>query len=233
MSNPTQNPFIEMFDDPDRAANYAHGPAKFMPGFADVHKMTSVLLRERVTDEAHVLVHGAGGGLELDAFARANPHWTFVGVDPARAMVDEARKRLAHAKDRVAFHCGFIEDAPRGPFDAATSLLTLHFLEQDARRETVAEIVRRLKPGALFVAVHSSFAQAEPEREAWLSRYQAFAVSSGADPEMAQMARDGVSKSIAVMDPEQDLQILQAAGLQKVTPFYSAFTWHGWIGYAP
>ncbi|MEM9571317.1 MAG: class I SAM-dependent methyltransferase [Pseudomonadota bacterium] len=233
MSDSVQSPFVEMFNDAERAASYAEGPALFMPGFSDVHRMVSVLLRERVSEHAKLLVHGAGGGLELDAFARANPNWKFLGVDPARAMVAEAEKRLAYARERVEFHRGFIDDAPAGPFDAATSLLTLHFLERDERRETVEKIVQRLKPGAPFVAVHSSFPQSAAQREAWLDRYQAFAVLAGADPEMAEMARDGVSKTIALLDPEQDEQTLRDAGLQNVIPFYAAFTWRGWIGYAP
>ncbi len=233
MPDQPQNPFIELFNDPERAASYADGPARFMPGFADVHRMATVLLRERVPEDAQILVHGAGGGLELDAFARANPDWRFVGVDPAKAMIDEARKRLDHASDRVVFHCGFIDDAPQGPFDAATSLLTLHFLDQAARRDTVRNIARRLKPGAPFVAAHCSFPQSEPERKAWLSRYEAFAVMSGAEPEMAQMARKGVSDTVALLDPQQDLATLQDAGLRNVALFYAAFTWRGWVGYAP
>jgi len=38
--------------------------------------------------------------------------------------------------------------APDGPFDAAACLLTLHFLAQDERRQTVREVYRRLIPGA-------------------------------------------------------------------------------------
>lgn len=233
MADASPNPFIEMFNNPEQAATYADGPAKFVPGFADVHRMATVLLGERVSEQATVLVHGAGGGLELDAFARANPGWTFLGVDPAEAMIEQAKARLKYAEARVRFHCGLIDDAPLGPFDAATSLLTLHFLEQDERQRTVREIVHRLKPGAPFIAVHCSFPQSGSERDAWLGRYQAFAVASGADPDMAATARKSVSESIALLDPEQDEEVLRRAGLQNVALFYSAFTWRGWVGYAP
>lgn len=232
MSDPSENPFVEMFDNPELAANYADGPAMFVPGFADIHRMTMVLLRERVGASADILVHGAGGGLELEAFARANPDWRFVGVDPAQAMIDEAEKRLAEASRRVQFHCGLINDAPAGPFDGATSLLTLHFLAADQRRQTVRAIVDRLKPGAPFIAVHCSFPQTEPARAAWLQRYREFAISAGAPPEMAETARQSVDDSIALLEPELDMQILREAGLQDVTSFYSAFTWRGWVGYA-
>lgn len=233
MPAPRQNPFIEMFDDPDRAANYSDGPAKFLPGFVDMHRMVTVLLRERVPQTASILVHGAGGGLELDAFARSNSDWSFVAVDPAKAMIDEARKRLDYAGARIDYHCGFVDDAPIGPFDAATSLLTLHFLEAEERLGTINEMVRRLKPGAPFVAVHSSFPQDEPNRDLWLDRYQQFATLAGADAEMARTAREGVSSAIELLEPRHDEQLLELAGLKDTTLFYSAFTWRGWIGYAP
>ena len=227
------NPFLEMFKDPEQAARYADGPAKFMPGFSDVHRMAGVLIRERAPRDAHVLVHGAGGGLELEAFARENSGWTFTGVDPAKPMLDEARQRLGLLNSRVSLHHGFIDAAPKGPFDAATSLLTLHFLDAEARRKTVSEITRRLKPGAPFVAAHCSFPQDAAKRDAWLSRYREFAIASGADAEMAETARAAVADSIALFDPDTDETILRDAGLRDVTAFYAAFTWRGWVGYAP
>lgn len=233
MADPHPNPFIEMFNDPDRAAHYHEGPAKFLPGFADMHRMVMVLLREQVPNTGTVLVHGAGGGLELDAFARANDEWRFLAVDPAEAMIEEAKKRLDYAKARIAFHCGFIDDAPVDRFDAATSLLTLHFLATEERVRTLQEIVRRLKPGAPFIAVHCSFPQSPQERSLWLDRYQQFAILAGADPEMAHTARDGVSNSIPLFEPSRDAELLQKAGLLDVSMFYAAFTWRGWVGYAP
>jgi tRNA (cmo5U34)-methyltransferase len=74
----------------------------------------------------------------------------------------------------VALHQGYIEDAPLGPFDGATCLLTLNFVDlEQQRRRTLAEVHRRLAPGAPFVAAHFSFPQGEGERAIWLSRYSA------------------------------------------------------------
>ncbi len=227
------NPFLEMFEDPERVRTYADGPAKFMPGFSDMHRMVSVLIRERVPDNARILVHGAGGGLELEALARANPGWRFVGVDPAKPMLNAAEARLGALMQRVDLHHGYIETAPAGPFDAATSLLTLHFLEIDERVQTVRGIVDRLNRGAPFVAVHSSFPQVEPERDIWLSRYEAFAVTSGVDPELANGAREAVAAATTMYEADQDIQVLRDAGLTSISPFYAAFTWRGWVGYAP
>ncbi|MEM9495681.1 MAG: methyltransferase [Pseudomonadota bacterium] len=228
-----KSPFLDMFDDPEHAATYGDGPAKFVPGFYDVHRMAGILMRERAPDDGKVLVHGAGGGLELEAFARENPGWRFVGVDPAKAMLDAAAERLGSLMTRTELHHGFIDDAPEGPFDAATSLLTLHFLDADERRRTVAEIVRRLKPGAPLVAVHVSFPSGAAGQEKWLSRYEAFALASGADPELAGRAREAVEASLPRLEPRENVELFGEAGLKDVTSFYEAFTWRGWVGYAP
>jgi len=57
------------FSDPEAVARYAEGPPRFVPGFADLHRMAALLLAERAPEDARVLVLGAGGGLELKAFA--------------------------------------------------------------------------------------------------------------------------------------------------------------------
>ncbi|MEM7218003.1 MAG: class I SAM-dependent methyltransferase [Pseudomonadota bacterium] len=232
MTSEVQNHFLRAFEDPDWVQSYSDGPVKFTPGFLDVHKMVNILLQERVPKEAQILVHGAGGGLELEALADVNPTWRFVGVDPSKPMLDVAEARLAPVMDRVTMHHGFIESAPTGPFDGATSLLTLHFLEASERIDTVRKIVGRLKPGAPFVAVHTSLPAAQANKDVWWSRYQAFAIASGVDPDRACQAREAVASMPTVYDAHVDIQILEDAGLIGVSTFYSAFTWRGWIGYA-
>lgn len=220
------------FSDPQSVARYAEGPPRFVPGFSDLHRMTTILLGERAPREARVLVLGAGGGLELKAFAEAHPGWTFDGVDPAAEMLKQAVRTLGPLAPRARLHQGYIDDAPEGPFDAATCLLTLHFLPPEERRRTASEIRKRLKPGAPFVAAHSSFPQGEGERALWLSRYAAFAVASGTDPALAQKARAAVAAHLNIFTPDQDEAILRDAGFSDVSLFYAAFTWRGWVASA-
>lgn len=220
------------FSDPQSVARYAEGPPRFVPGFTDLHRMTTILLGERAPREARVLVLGAGGGLELKALAEAHPGWTFDGVDPAAEMLKQAVRTLGPLAPRARLHEGYIDDAPEGPFDAATCLLTLHFLPPEERQRTASEIRKRLKPGAPFVAAHSSFPQGEGERALWLSRYAAFAVASGTDPALAQKARAAVAAHLNIFTPDQDEAILRDAGFSDVSLFYAAFTWRGWVASA-
>lgn len=220
------------FRDPQAVARYTEGPRRFVPGFADLHTMTGILLAERVPTDARILVLGAGGGLELRALADMHAGWTFDGVDPSPEMLALAQRTVGPHAPRVRLHEGLIDVAPDGPFDAATCLLTLHFLSADERLRTVREIRRRLKPGAPFVAAHSSFPQGKDERAIWLSRYAAFAVASGVDPNSVGPMRAKIEAHLSLLTPEQDEAILREVGFSNVSLFYGAFTWRGWVAYA-
>lgn len=224
--------FLDSFKDSAAVAHYTDGVRRFVPGLEGLHRMTGLLLDERVPDDAHILVLGAGGGLELKAMAEAYPGWRFTGVDPAGPMLDMASQMLGPNAHRATLIEGYIDDAPAGPFDGAVCLLTLHFLEREERIRTAAQICLRLKPDAPFVAAHGSFPQGAGERDRWLDRYAAFAIASGSDPEHVAKGREAVATHVAMLSPEADEAVLRAAGFSGVEQFYAAFTWRGWVGYA-
>lgn len=220
------------FADPQAVARYAEGPPRLVPGFHGLQRMTELLLAERAPDDARVLVLGAGGGLELRAFAEARPGWTFDGVDPSAEMLGLAERTLGPHAARARLHQGYIDDAPEGPFDAAACLLVLHFVTPEARRQLLAAVRRRLKPGAPLVVAHFSFPQGPGARTLWLSRYAAFAVASGIAPEQMANAQAKIDAELTIITPDQDEALLREAGFADVTLFYVGFTFRGWVAYA-
>ena len=225
------NPF-NAFSDAQAVARYAEDPPRKVPGFADLQRMTALLLEEHAPAEARILVLGAGGGLELKAFAQAYPRWKFDGVDPSGEMLKLAEQTLGPLLVRVNLQQGYIEGTSNGPFDGATCLLTLHFLTEDERRKTIGEVRCRLKPGAPFVVAHASFPQDRGERARWLSRYAAFAIASGVESDKAKSASAAIDKHLKILTPEQDESILRQAGFTDVTLFYAGFAFRGWVAYA-
>lgn len=203
-----------------------------MPGFADLQRMVTLLLAERAPRDASVLVLGAGGGLEIKAFAKARPGWQFDGVDPSAEMLNLAHVTLGSLAARTRLHHGLIDIAPEGPFDAATCILTLHFVEREERLRTLREVRRRLKPGAPFAVAHFSFPQEAGDRDLWLSRYAAFAAASGVEPSQAENARSMIATSLPILAPEDDEQLLRDAGFTEVSLFYVGFAFRGWVAYA-
>jgi tRNA (cmo5U34)-methyltransferase len=222
---------LSSFSDPQAVARYAEGPVRQVPGFHALHQMATLLLAERVPTDGRVLVVGAGGGLELKAFAEAQDQWRFVGVDPSAEMLKLARSHLGPHASRVELHEGYTDTAPAGPFDGASCLLTLHFLTVEERRHTLNEVHRRLRPGAPLVVAHHSFPQSGDETARWLDRYVAFAVASGVSFPNAKNAAATIGSRLPALAPEQDVALLQEAGFSGVELFYAAFSFKGWVAY--
>lgn len=223
---------MAQFSDPDAVARYAEGPARQVPGFADLQRMVALLLAERLGEDAHLLVLGAGGGLELEALAAFRPGWRFTGADPSAEMLAAAATRIAPHAPRVALHHGYIDSAPAGPFDGATCLLTLHFVPREARVPTLSALRARLKPGAPLVVAHHSFPQAPEQKALWLARYAAFAAASGVAEDKAREAARRIGADLPILSPEADEASLRDAGFADVGLFHAGFTFRGWVATA-
>ncbi|RYY79225.1 MAG: class I SAM-dependent methyltransferase [Moraxellaceae bacterium] len=221
------------FLDAQKISGYADNALKMVPGLADLHKMMGILLAERAPTDAHILVLGAGGGMELKTFAEAQADWQFKGIDPSKAMLDLARITLGELNARVHLHEGYIESTPLALFDGASCLLTLHFLKQPERLATLKELYRRLKPGAALVIAHHSFTVDTPEPDQWLKRNAAYAIASGMPVELAQSNIPALKERLPILSPEQDTELLRKAGFVDIEMFYCAFTFKGWIAYRP
>lgn len=211
---------------------YAEGAFKQVPGLAGLHRMTQLLLAERVPEAGRVLVLGAGGGVELSNLAAAHAGWTFDGVDPSDSMLEAAYLATAEFGDRVALQKGTIKDAPEGPYDGATSLLVFHFVPLAERLETLRGLHRRLSPGAPLVLAHMSFPQDETSRDIWMRRHAAFAVSYGIDPAHAENGRQAMLERLHLAAPEAEEAMLAEAGFKDVSLFFAGFDFRGWVAYA-
>ncbi|WP_313916378.1 class I SAM-dependent methyltransferase [Tahibacter sp.] len=221
---------MSTFSDPQAVARYAESPVRQVPGFHALQRMAMLLLAEAVPPDGHVLVLGAGGGLELKVFAEAHEGWSFVGVDPSAEMLKLATATLGPLASRVELCEGYIDSAPVGPFDGATCLLTLHFLSADERLRTLTELRRRLKPGAPLVVAHHSVPQADDQKVRWLNRYAAFAGVPAADIRNTVAT---IGSRLPLLSPEQEVALLQEAGFDTVELFYAGFTFKGWVAYNP
>ncbi|HEV7228668.1 class I SAM-dependent methyltransferase [Brevundimonas sp.] len=223
------------FSNPDDVASYRQGPGRFCPGYEAMQRLTAALLALRCRDNARVLVLGAGGGLELKAFAQDRPAWTFVGVDPSESMLDLARAEVVASgiDHRVELHQGYIPEAPEGPFDAATCLLTLHFVPDDGSKLAALRAIRsRLKPGAPFAVVDLCIDLTAEDAEARLDDYAAFPRAAGADEDQIRLARDTVRTTVNVISPEREAELLAEAGFRDLRLYWAAHAWRGWMGTA-
>lgn len=222
---------VRPFTDRAAIASYADDTPRKVPGYSDLHRMAMLLLAERAPPTAEILVYGAGGGLELRAFADAQPGWSFIGVDPSAEMLELARDVVEPHLARMDLLQGYIGDTPHGPFDGATCLLTMHFLTPDERLEVLNGIRRRLKPGASFVLAHHC-APAGGDLQAWLTRSILFADKAHADLEKSIASAAMMGTRLPIQTTGQEEELLVRAGFSNIALFYAAFSFRGWVATA-
>lgn len=223
------------YADPERVTAYTEkGPPTFMPGHAGVLQMAAVLLSEQMPQDGTVLVIGAGGGLETRYLASVEPHWRFVGIDPASAMLD-----LAHAvagpvaNDRLTLIEGTIDDAPDGPFDAATCILVLGLLPDDGSKlHLLKESHARLRAGAPFIVVDQCFDRNASDFDRRVERYAAYARQSGVSNDIVTNAAKNLRAAEGIIPFWRNEQLLDEAGFKDIENFYVGMAWRGWIAYA-
>ncbi len=222
---------VQPFHDPSAVARYADDTPRKVPGFADLHRMTMLLLAEHAPDVAKILVVGAGGGLELKALADAQPNWQFVGVDPSAEMLHLASHVLESYGARIQLQQVYVDSAPSGPFDGATCLLTLHFLPSEERLHTLRQIHRRMRPSAPLVVAHHSCPD-DGEGKRWLSRSAAFANGPGVDFARAAASAATMAERLPLLSTREDEELLRQAGFSDVALFYAGFSFRGWVATA-
>ena len=215
------------FANPSAISTYAEEAPRRVPGLSDLHRMAMLLLAEQAPGVAHILVVGAGGGMETRSLAETQPDWRFTGVDPSPAMLDLARRTLAPVADRVELLEGTIDQAPLGPFDGATCILTLHHIERDERQRTLREIRRRLVPGATLVVAGHSAPGSDPER--WMMRSAAFGDRAGIDWAKSSATARMMTERLPLLTPAEEEDCLREAGYSDVALFYAAFSFRGWV----
>jgi tRNA (cmo5U34)-methyltransferase len=222
---------MQPFTDPVMIAGYLQDTPRKVPGLADLHRMAMLLLAEHAPEVADMLVLGAGGGLELKAFAEAQPSWRFVGVDPSAEMLDLAARILGPHQTRVQLQRGYVDDAPIGPFDGATCLLVLHFLQKEERLHLLRQLRRRLRPGARLVVAHHS-RPAGADVRSWLSRSAAFADRSNTDVARWAASAELMAERLPLLPVDEEEGLLAEAGFCDIALFYAGFSFRGWVAAA-
>jgi tRNA (cmo5U34)-methyltransferase len=222
------------FADQSHVTRYIeNGPSAFTPGHSGMLQMSAVLLGETMEQKGELLIVGAGGGLEIKSLAGTSPDWTFMGVDPAPAMLDLARTVAGPiAGERMTLIEGTVHDAPAGPFDAATCMLVLALLNDDGSKlDLLKEVKRRLKPSAPLILVDQCIDLKAADADRWLSRYADFARLSGVDSKTIAAAKQAISGLESMVPASRNEELLQEAGFEGVERFYTAMAWYGWVAY--
>jgi tRNA (cmo5U34)-methyltransferase len=117
-----------------------------VPGYEELEDAVATATRE--VEAGDVLELGTGTGETALRVLERHPGARWTGIDASEPMLARARERLPHADLRVAR----LEDAlPAGPFDLVVSVLAVHHLDGEAKRDLFRRLADVVRPGGLFV----------------------------------------------------------------------------------
>ena len=206
-----------------------------IPGYDAMLTMLTALFQLYLTDDAHILVVGAGGGNEISALSQTHPTWQFTCVDPSEKMLAVAQSKVESLgiEDCVMLHNGVVQELPIHPYSAATSQLVMHFLPDNGTKlDYLKEISARLRPSSPLVLVDLyGDKQSEVFKrlvDGWWKRAQ----MAGMESQRLNEVADGVWQHIQCISEERTLELLTQAGFANITRFYTAFIFAGWVASA-
>jgi tRNA (cmo5U34)-methyltransferase len=108
-----------------------------IPGYEELQ--TAVAAATEGIQATTVLELGTGTGETALRVLAQHPDARWTGIDASDAMLARARERLPHAELRLAR----LEDPlPSGPFDLVVSVLAVHHLNGDAKRDLFTRIAQ-------------------------------------------------------------------------------------------
>ena len=205
---------------------------KIIPAYHSIYELTQHLLRDKLGKEAKILVAGAGTGKEMIDCSQNNPHWSFTGFDPAELMLSIARKKVAAAslENRISFVPGLINDVAEKGFDAATSILVMHFLPDDGTKLNFLKgIADKLKPGALIVLVDLEGEIGSDEfntlNAAWKNQ-QLFKRGENHRVREKFIMRE---QEVHFIPQKRIESLLEEAGFIKIHKFFKAYLFGGYV----
>ncbi len=74
------------------AAGYDERIRNLFPFYETIHTAINAVLRGVLGAESELLIVGAGTGAEILELGKSNPGWRFLGIDPAKPMLNLARE---------------------------------------------------------------------------------------------------------------------------------------------
>ncbi|WNZ26129.1 class I SAM-dependent methyltransferase [Leptolyngbya sp. NK1-12] len=231
----TYHPFD--FDSPSArpATEYDTAARQSIPGYDALLSMVAALFQHHLPNQAHLLIVGAGGGNELETLSSIQSDWQFTGVDPSENMLAVARSKVEQLGigERVTLHKGVVGDLPLQRFDAATSLLVMHFLPDDGSKlDYLQAIAARLKPGSPFLLVDLQGDKQSDAFKLLVEGWQTRARLAGMEPQRLTEFVNRMQQHLPCIPESRTLELLQQTGFKNAVRFYTAFMFSGWLAFA-
>ncbi|OKH54108.1 SAM-dependent methyltransferase [Calothrix sp. HK-06] len=228
-----QKPTIHFDSNPTvPTSEYDEMARQVLPGYEAMHTMALSILKSQLPTTANLLIVGAGTGMELIRYSQSNPKWSFLGIDPSANMLEIARTKIEqhNLSERITLQQTYTHELTSTPlYDAATSILVMHFIPDDSKLGFLQSIAQRLKEGAPFILVDIFGKKGTPEFERIITYIQSYWQEMGRTEINIKEMLATFEKGIYPVEEARVYELLQQTGFTNITRFYTGLWVGGWV----
>ena len=182
--------------------------------------------------QARVLDLGAGTGLLAAMLKERWPAASVHLLDVSAGMLAEARARLGSVPGTSFAVADYATARLGAGWDLVVSALSIHHLEDAAKRALFARIREALRPGGLFVNAEQVLGPTPAAEAAYAIRWRAEAQALGATPDEVAAAEERM-RFDRCAPLEDQLAWLRGAGFAEVDCVFKAWRFAVYAGERP
>ncbi len=212
------------------ASNYERLANAGIPGREGLYRLCRASFLD-LSANARILVIGCGTGVELISLAHAFPEASFVGIDPAQAMLAFCAGKVSAEGLSSRVHLqpvGLDGFAGEADFDAVTSILVSQHIPLDHQAaEFFRKIAALLKPGGRLYTADLHIAGGQ-NRTSMLALWHAQALMSGIEPAIVETTSDKFHTELRPRDEAVITDFLRSAGFVEILKPFSSLLYGAW-----
>lgn len=212
---------------------YDKNNAAFRPVFDNIKVLNSIILKDLPKD-ARILSVGIGTGEDIINLGEQNPGWTFVGVEPAKSMLDKCRSKLEKKGllDRCTLHNGYLDSLNSSEkFDAVICLFVLHFVKGlDAKKKMFCSFSNYLNNDGILIMTEISVDIKSCEYSQLIENWKGTHALTGASEEALSKVPEMIEEVLGVIPPEKTAELLKDSGFPIPIAYFQSFLIRGWYG---
>jgi tRNA (cmo5U34)-methyltransferase len=219
---------------PYGASEYDLNVRKTIPFYETIHQEAIDLVKTMKPDVACWLDTGCGTGYLVELALAAFPQAQFIVADPAEAMLERARERLANTGgSRLRFLApvgseGIVHDdvAPQ----VITALQCHHYLRPEKRRRAVQACHAVLEDGGLFITFENITPQTDTGTRIGLERWKRYQMRMGRSETVVDNHLERFNVKYFPITANDHVRLLRDVGFRTVEMFWFSQMQAGFYG---
>ncbi|GAA70042.1 class I SAM-dependent methyltransferase [Pseudoalteromonas sp. BSi20439] len=211
----------------EEAQEYDNRITRLVPGYELLHQLTNAQLSATLTDNAHILVVGAGTGKEIAALANINSTWQFTAQDTSADMLAIAKQRFIEQgiDSRVTIECSPV-DKIKAKADVVLCLLVMHFVEDNGDKKQILKSIKaNLKKGANLYIADLMRPETTFERESQLNTCAQLGLTEAGKTQMGH----NLEREFYPLDRMRFSELLNECGFGIPKLYFKALGFSGYV----